>query len=154
MRQINLVEGKVVAPEGMKVGIVAARFNEIIVNKLLGGAVDGPVSYTHLIIHTLHNGIGAFCRRDTGGCIYVIHCHGKCCTVIVRVLSNHRRKVQSRRKFRTHRCTDKTLCIGRHEINIFPGCKLCRTYQISLIFSVRIICDQNYFSFLIGLYRM
>ena len=36
MRQINLVEGKVVAPEGMKVGIVAARFNEIIVNKLLG----------------------------------------------------------------------------------------------------------------------
>ena len=25
MRQINLVEGKVVAPEGMKVGIVAAR---------------------------------------------------------------------------------------------------------------------------------
>ena len=41
MRQINLVEGKVVAPEGMKVGIVAARFNEIIVNKLLGGAVDG-----------------------------------------------------------------------------------------------------------------
>ena len=43
MRQINLVEGKVVAPEGMKVGIVAARFNEIIVNKLLGGAVDGLV---------------------------------------------------------------------------------------------------------------
>ena len=33
MRQINLVEGKVVAPEGMKVGIVAARFNEIIVHK-------------------------------------------------------------------------------------------------------------------------
>ena len=27
MRQINLVEGKVVAPEGMKVGIVASRFN-------------------------------------------------------------------------------------------------------------------------------
>ena len=38
---INLLEGKVVAPEGMKVGIVASRFNEIIVNKLVGGAVDG-----------------------------------------------------------------------------------------------------------------
>ena len=36
MRQINVLEGKVVAPEGMKVGIVASRFNEIIVNKLLG----------------------------------------------------------------------------------------------------------------------
>ena len=45
MRPINLVEGKVVAPEGMKVGIVAARFNEIIVNKLLGGAVDGLVRH-------------------------------------------------------------------------------------------------------------
>ena len=45
MYNIDLVEGKVVAPEGMKVGIVAARFNEIIVNKLLGGAVDGLVRH-------------------------------------------------------------------------------------------------------------
>ena len=45
MRQINVLEGKVVAPEGMKVGIVASRFNEIIVNKLLGGAVDGLVRH-------------------------------------------------------------------------------------------------------------
>ena len=28
MKQINVLEGKVVAPEGMKVGIVASRFNE------------------------------------------------------------------------------------------------------------------------------
>ncbi|MBR0397635.1 MAG: 6,7-dimethyl-8-ribityllumazine synthase, partial [Eubacterium sp.] len=33
------------AKEGMKVGIVAARFNEIIVNKLVGGAVDGLVRH-------------------------------------------------------------------------------------------------------------
>lgn len=45
MNQINLVEGKLVAKEGMKVGIVASRFNEIIVNKLLGGAVDGLVRH-------------------------------------------------------------------------------------------------------------
>ena len=45
MKEINVLEGKVVAPEGMKVGIVAARFNEIIVNKLLGGAVDGLVRH-------------------------------------------------------------------------------------------------------------
>lgn len=45
MREINLLEGKVVAPEGMKVAIVASRFNEIIVNKLLGGAVDGLVRH-------------------------------------------------------------------------------------------------------------
>jgi 6,7-dimethyl-8-ribityllumazine synthase len=42
---INLIEGKVVAKKGMKVGIVAARFNEVIVNKLLGGAVDGLVRH-------------------------------------------------------------------------------------------------------------
>lgn len=45
MQQINVIEGNVVAREGMKVGIVASRFNEIIVNKLLGGAVDGLVRH-------------------------------------------------------------------------------------------------------------
>ena len=45
MKEINLLEGKVVAKEGMKVAIVASRFNEIIVNKLLGGAVDGLVRH-------------------------------------------------------------------------------------------------------------
>ncbi|MCR5698629.1 MAG: 6,7-dimethyl-8-ribityllumazine synthase [Treponemataceae bacterium] len=45
MTNINLLEGKLVAKDGMKVGIVASRFNEIIVNKLLGGAVDGLVRH-------------------------------------------------------------------------------------------------------------
>lgn len=45
MNNIRLIEGKVVAPKDMKVGIVASRFNEIIVNKLLGGAVDGLVRH-------------------------------------------------------------------------------------------------------------
>lgn len=42
---IHMIEGKVVAPEGMKVGIVASRFNSFIVNKLLDGAVDGLVRH-------------------------------------------------------------------------------------------------------------
>ena len=45
MKEINVLEGKLVAKEVMKVGIVAARFNEIIVNKLLGGAIDGLVRH-------------------------------------------------------------------------------------------------------------
>ena len=45
MIEINVIEGKVVAPKGMKVGIVASRFNEFITNKLLGGAVDGLVRH-------------------------------------------------------------------------------------------------------------
>lgn len=45
MNNINLLEGKVVAKEGMKVGIVAARFNEIVVSKLLSGAIDGLVRH-------------------------------------------------------------------------------------------------------------
>ena len=45
MNEINLIEGKLVAPAGMKVAIVASRFNEIIVNKLIGGAVDGLVRH-------------------------------------------------------------------------------------------------------------
>lgn len=42
---MKVLEGKLVAPEGMKVAIVASRFNEIIVNKLLGGAEDGLVRH-------------------------------------------------------------------------------------------------------------
>ena len=45
MKEIKVLEGKVVAPEGMTVGIVASRFNEILVNKLLGGAADGLVRH-------------------------------------------------------------------------------------------------------------
>lgn len=41
---IRVLEGKVVA-EGMKVGIVASRFNSFIVQKLLDGAVDGLVRH-------------------------------------------------------------------------------------------------------------
>ena len=41
---MRTLEGKVVARE-IKVGIVAARFNEFIVSKLLGGAVDGLVRH-------------------------------------------------------------------------------------------------------------
>ncbi len=42
---MKTLEGKVVAKKGMKVGIVASRFNEIIVNKLLSGANDGLVRH-------------------------------------------------------------------------------------------------------------
>lgn len=42
---MNLLEGKLVAKKDMKVGIVASRFNEIIVNKLVGGAIDGLVRH-------------------------------------------------------------------------------------------------------------
>jgi 6,7-dimethyl-8-ribityllumazine synthase len=42
---IKVIEGKVVAPAGMRVGIVAARFNSFIVEKLLDGAVDGLVRH-------------------------------------------------------------------------------------------------------------
>ena len=37
---MQVFEGKVVAQE-IRVGIVAARFNEFITSKLLGGALDG-----------------------------------------------------------------------------------------------------------------
>lgn len=42
---INLYEGNVVAPQGMRVGIIASRFNSFVVQKLLDGAVDGLVRH-------------------------------------------------------------------------------------------------------------
>ena len=44
MSNINVIEGKLVA-DGIKVGIVASRFNEFIVSKLIGGALDGLVRH-------------------------------------------------------------------------------------------------------------
>lgn len=41
---MKITEGKLIA-QGMKVGIVCARFNEFIVSKLLGGAEDGLVRH-------------------------------------------------------------------------------------------------------------
>lgn len=38
---ICTIEGNVVAPQGMKVCLIAARFNSFIVQKLVDGAVDG-----------------------------------------------------------------------------------------------------------------
>ena len=38
---MNTLSGNVVAKENMKVGIIAARFNEFITSKLVGGAMDG-----------------------------------------------------------------------------------------------------------------
>ena len=37
---MRTIEGKMVV-DGVKIGIVAARFNEFIVSKLIGGAMDG-----------------------------------------------------------------------------------------------------------------
>ena len=41
---MNVIEGKVIG-NGLKVGIVASRFNEFIVTKLIGGAQDGLVRH-------------------------------------------------------------------------------------------------------------
>ncbi len=41
---MRTLEGKVVA-SGIKIGIVAARFNEFITNKLVSGAIDGLVRH-------------------------------------------------------------------------------------------------------------
>ena len=41
---MNLFEGKMIAGD-IKIGLVAARFNEFIVNKLVGGAEDGLVRH-------------------------------------------------------------------------------------------------------------
>ena len=39
-KEMNVFEGNIVA-KNVKIGIVAARFNEFITSKLLGGAIDG-----------------------------------------------------------------------------------------------------------------
>ena len=42
---MHTLEGTLVAAKGIKIGIVASRFNEIIVNKLVSGAIDSLVRH-------------------------------------------------------------------------------------------------------------
>ena len=44
---MKIYEGKLLAESDIKIGIVAARFNEFITSKLLSGAVDG-LSLIHI----------------------------------------------------------------------------------------------------------
>ena len=44
MNQVQVLEGQLLA-EGLKIGIFAARFNEFITSKLLGGAMDAIVRH-------------------------------------------------------------------------------------------------------------
>ncbi len=44
MNQVHVLEGQLLA-EGLKIGIIAARFNEFITSKLLGGAMDAIVRH-------------------------------------------------------------------------------------------------------------
>ena len=50
---MRVLEGKLV-DSGIKVGIVAARFNEFIVSKLVAGAKDGLVRHDQKKILILH----------------------------------------------------------------------------------------------------
>src|SRR5574344_1717892 len=38
---MNIIEGNITASENVKIGIVAARFNDFVVSRLVDGAVDG-----------------------------------------------------------------------------------------------------------------
>lgn len=42
---MNVIEGKVIKQEKINVGIVASRFNEVVVSKLVDGALDGLVRH-------------------------------------------------------------------------------------------------------------
>lgn len=44
MNQVQVLEGQLLA-EGLKIGIIAARFNEFITSKLLGGAKDAIIRH-------------------------------------------------------------------------------------------------------------
>lgn len=64
---MRVLEGKVVA-QGIRVGIVAARFNEFITSKLVGGALDGLKRHD-VKEEDIECSLGAGCFRDSADCV-------------------------------------------------------------------------------------
>ena len=99
-----------------------------------------------LIFHRFHRRKRSLKRGNSGRCIDMIDGHGKCGRVIIRIYFHHLFQSQFFTIFCTHRHTNQPLGKARHRIDIFRRRMLCRTDQISFVFAVRIVNDQNQFA--------
>ena len=98
------------------------------------------------IIYTLHGCQGTLYCRDTGRCVHMVNGYGKSGRMVIRIHSYHLIQSQFLCIFSAHRHTDQTFGQRCHSIYIFCCCKLSGTDQISFIFPVRIINDQDQFA--------
>ena len=98
------------------------------------------------VFHTLHRRQRPLCCRDPRCRIHMINGHCKRSLMVICVVAHHLRQMQLLNVRLTHRHTDQSLCMHRHEVDILGCRKLRRTDQISFIFSIRVINHHDQMS--------
>ena len=113
---------------------------------------SAKIGRSDIFRYTHPGGQSSFLCGYAGRSIFIINRYGKSRLVIIRIICYHRIKHKLLCNFPAHRCTDQSFRISSKEIHILRCCTFCGTDEISLIFPVLIVCDQNDFSFLQRLY--
>ncbi len=105
MKEIRVLEGNVVAPEGMKAAIVASRFNEIIVRKLLDGAADRLVRHGMRVAQNITGGRvpGAFEIPTAAAALAKSGKYDAVICVGAVILGHHPLRLRVQRGFQGHR---------------------------------------------------
>ena len=97
-------------------------------------------------LYAFHSGVGTLRRGNSRRRVHMIDRDGKRGSVIIRVIFHHLRQAQFLTHRRTHRHADEPFRIGCHEIHVVFRGKLRRADQIPLIFSVRIVRNDDDFA--------
>ena len=107
--------------------------------------MTGPAEVLRLrtLLYNGHCRHGALFCGNAGGSRDVIDGDRKRCLVIVCVGADHLGDLKTSDIFLGHRHADQTLALCRHEIDILGRRKLCGADEISLVFTVGIIHDEN-----------
>ena len=95
------------------------------------------------LLHAGHRRHRAFGSGDARGGGNVVNGHREGRFVVVGVVLHHLGELQLADKGLRHGHTDQALAVGGHEVDVLRGGKLGGADEIALVFTVRVVCDQN-----------
>ena len=99
------------------------------------------------IVHAFHGGDGALGGADAGGGSRVVDGDGEGGLMVVRVVHDHLRDLQTLYEFLRHGHADESLSVGRHEVDVLRGGKLRCADEIALVLAVRVVDADDDLSF-------
>ena len=88
----------------------------------------------------------SFCCGYSCSSVHMIHRYSECSFMIVCVSCDHLMKIKPVCKLSAHRHAYESFSMDSHEVYVLRGGKFACAYEVSLIFSVLIVCHYYYLS--------